>query len=71
MDPSSSGISFTSIYIGLESKTNVIITAKLKDHKTVNMFYNAAISAGGVDHGKPGLRPQYHPNYYSTFKKDP
>ena len=37
----------------------------------VDAFYAAAIAAGGVDHGKPGLRPHYHPNYYGAFVLDP
>ena len=37
----------------------------------VDAFYSAAIAAGGVDHGKPGLRPNYHPNYYGAFVLDP
>jgi catechol 2,3-dioxygenase-like lactoylglutathione lyase family enzyme len=28
-------------------------------------------SAGGKDNGEPGLRPQYHANYYGGFVKDP
>ncbi len=38
---------------------------------TIDAFYNAALSAGGGDNGKPGLRPEYHPNYYATFVIDP
>jgi len=37
----------------------------------VDAFYEAAIRAGGKDNGKPGLRPQYHPNYYGAFVLDP
>ncbi len=33
----------------------------------VEAFYRAAIAAGGKDNGAPGLRPQYHPNYYAAF----
>lgn len=41
------------------------------DRKTVDAFYEAAIRAGGKDNGAPGLRPQYHPNYYGAFVLDP
>ena len=34
-------------------------------------FYQAAIAAGGRDNGGPGLRPNYHPNYYGAFVFDP
>ena len=37
----------------------------------VDAFYAAAIAAGGVDHGAPGPRPQYHPGYYGAFVIDP
>jgi catechol 2,3-dioxygenase-like lactoylglutathione lyase family enzyme len=37
----------------------------------VDAFYQAAIAAGGKDNGKPGLRPQYNPNYYGGFVLDP
>jgi catechol 2,3-dioxygenase-like lactoylglutathione lyase family enzyme len=33
----------------------------------VEAFYRAALAAGGKDNGAPGLRPQYHPNYYAAF----
>lgn len=36
----------------------------------VDAFFNAAIAAGGRDHGKPGIRPHYHPNYYGAFVLD-
>ena len=36
----------------------------------VKAFYEAAIAAGGKDNGAPGLRPQYHPNYYGAFVLD-
>jgi catechol 2,3-dioxygenase-like lactoylglutathione lyase family enzyme len=37
----------------------------------VDAFYDAAIKAGGRDNGKPGLRPEYHANYYGAFVFDP
>jgi len=37
----------------------------------VDAFYKAAIAAGGRDNGAPGLRPQYHENYYGAFVFDP
>ena len=33
----------------------------------VESFYRAALSAGAKDNGPPGLRPQYHANYYAAF----
>ena len=37
----------------------------------VDVFYHAAIAAGGADNGAPGLRPQYHAAYYAAFVLDP
>ena len=33
----------------------------------VRDFHRAALEAGGTDHGAPGLRPNYHANYYAAF----
>lgn len=36
----------------------------------VDAFYVAAMAAGGLDNGAPGLRTIYHPNYYGAFVRD-
>ncbi|MFV0410413.1 MAG: VOC family protein [Paracoccus sp. (in: a-proteobacteria)] len=41
------------------------------DQATVDAFYRAALAAGGIDNGAPGLRPQYHAGYYGAFVLDP
>jgi catechol 2,3-dioxygenase-like lactoylglutathione lyase family enzyme len=41
------------------------------DRPAVDAFHAAALAAGAVDDGAPGLREQYHPNYYAGFVKDP
>ena len=41
------------------------------DRGTVDAFYLAALAAGARDNGAPGLRPNYHPNYYGAFVLDP
>lgn len=38
-----------------------------KNRDQVRQFYEAAIAAGGQDNGAPGIREQYHPNYYGAF----
>lgn len=53
----------------LEKPLHVAITAN--DRASVDAFYRAALAAGGKDNGPPGLRPQYHPNYYGAFVFDP
>lgn len=42
-----------------------------KGRAEVRSFYEAAIAAGGVDNGPPGVREMYHPNYYGAFVRDP
>jgi catechol 2,3-dioxygenase-like lactoylglutathione lyase family enzyme len=37
------------------------------NRRQVEAFHRAALEAGGTDHGGPGLRPQYHANYYAAF----
>ena len=37
----------------------------------VDQFYAAALVSGGTDNGAPGVRPQYHANYYGAFVIDP
>lgn len=37
----------------------------------VNAFYSVALSMGGRDNGGPGIRANYHPDYYSAFVFDP
>lgn len=39
--------------------------------KVVEDCYKAAIARGGKCEGPPGLRPQYHPNYYGAYFRDP
>ncbi len=36
----------------------------------VDQFYAAAIAAGATDNGQPGIRTQYHANYYGAFVID-
>jgi catechol 2,3-dioxygenase-like lactoylglutathione lyase family enzyme len=42
-----------------------------KNRAEVQAFYAAALAAGGIDNGAPGLRPHYHENYYAAFVLDP
>lgn len=43
----------------------------VETRELVDAFHEAAIAAGGRDNGAPGLRPQYHANYYGAFALDP
>ena len=45
--------------------THICFLAKNK--KQIDQFHAAALKSGGKDNGAPGLRPQYHANYYAAF----
>lgn len=50
-------------------RTHVAFSAA--DRAAVEAFHAAALAAGGTDNGGPGLRPQYHAQYYAAFVLDP
>jgi catechol 2,3-dioxygenase-like lactoylglutathione lyase family enzyme len=52
-------------------KPAIHIAFRATDRPTVDKFYDAAMKTGGRDNGPPGLRPDYHPNYYGAFVFDP
>lgn len=49
--------------------TQVSFLAASRDE--VDRAYAAAMRAGGLDEGAPGLRPDYGPNYYGAYFRDP
>ncbi|MBS7809549.1 VOC family protein [Roseococcus pinisoli] len=51
------------------SRTHVAFAAE--DREMVRRFHEAALEAGAMDNGGPGLRPHYHPDYYAAFVLDP
>jgi catechol 2,3-dioxygenase-like lactoylglutathione lyase family enzyme len=38
-----------------------------QNRRQVEAFHRAALEAGGRDNGAPGLRANYHANYYAAF----
>ncbi|MCC6276335.1 MAG: VOC family protein [Oligoflexia bacterium] len=56
---------------GLRNEPRLHIAFRADNHEQVDEFYRAALAAGGKDNGKPGLRPEYHENYYGAFILDP
>ncbi|KAH8668519.1 Glyoxalase/Bleomycin resistance protein/Dihydroxybiphenyl dioxygenase [Xylariales sp. PMI_506] len=42
-----------------------------ENRETVDKWYEAAIAAGGVCNGPPGVRASISPNYYGAFVLDP
>lgn len=52
-----------------EAKIHIAFGAK--NHDVVDKFHAEALKAGGTCNGKPGIRENYHPNYYAAFVIDP
>ncbi len=55
----------------LDSITPIHVCFTARSRADVDAFHAAAIAAGGRDNGKPGIRAEYHPNYYGAFVIDP
>jgi len=47
-----------------------MIALSAESRAAVDAFYAAAMKAGGIDEGGPGLR-RYHPSFYSCYMRDP
>jgi catechol 2,3-dioxygenase-like lactoylglutathione lyase family enzyme len=54
---------------GLVGRLHVSFSAG--SHAQVQGFHAAAMAAGALDNGGPGLRAEYHPTYYAAFVLDP
>lgn len=52
-------------------QTSAHIAFTAENREMVDRFHRAALVAGGVDNGAPGLRRHYHSNYYGAFILDP
>jgi catechol 2,3-dioxygenase-like lactoylglutathione lyase family enzyme len=51
--------------------SGVHICLRAPDTAAVDAFHAAALKAGGTTDGPPGLRTEYHDNYYAAFIRDP
>ena len=60
-------------WIGIRDmpQTGSHVAFAAQDRASVDRFYAEGIAAGGRDNGQPGLRPNYHPDYYGAFVLDP
>ena len=56
------------VFMGLPGDGNRL---ELTYNFGVDSFHAAALAAGGSDNGPPGIRPEYHENYYAAFVVDP
>jgi catechol 2,3-dioxygenase-like lactoylglutathione lyase family enzyme len=49
----------------------VMIALEAARPAQVHALYDAAMAAGGSDEGPPGPRPDYGPNWYAAYLRDP
>lgn len=56
---------------GAPLRDHVHLAFAAKSRADVDAFYSGALAAGGRDNGAPGIRSEYHPNYYAAFVIDP
>jgi catechol 2,3-dioxygenase-like lactoylglutathione lyase family enzyme len=59
------------ISLGEPPKPGVHLAFQSQKRASVDRFHAEALKAGGRDNGKPGIRKDYHPNYYGAFAFDP
>ncbi len=65
------GKPFFWIGTGDKPKGGMHVAFAASSRAEVDAFHRAALAAGGRDNGPPGLRPDYHANYYAAFVLDP
>jgi catechol 2,3-dioxygenase-like lactoylglutathione lyase family enzyme len=54
-----------------ENPTTAHLAFRADRRELVDAFHEAALAAGGSDHGAPGPRPHYHETYYGAYVLDP
>src|SRR5687768_3530892 len=47
------------------------VAFRVETRAEVEAFHAAGLAAGGTDHGGPGVREHYGPNYYAAYLLDP
>jgi len=55
----------------IAADSGIHICLRASNAAAVDVFHAAALAAGGTSDGAPGLRAQYHENYYAAFIRDP
>jgi catechol 2,3-dioxygenase-like lactoylglutathione lyase family enzyme len=56
---------------GASMGNGVHIAFRADTRQGVDEFFLAAMEHGGIEDGRPGLRSEYHPDYYGAFVRDP
>ena len=59
------------LYAGGGKSEGTHLAFRARDRQSVDAFHRAGLEAGGKDHGAPGIRADYAPNYYAAFLLDP
>lgn len=59
------------IHDGEKCASGMHIAFSASKRSQVDAFWSAAVSAGGVDNGPPGVRKRYHGHYYAAYVLDP
>ena len=54
-----------------EAGNGQMVAFLAKDRATVAKVFEVAVAAGGPPEGGPGLRPEYHANYFGAYFRDP
>jgi catechol 2,3-dioxygenase-like lactoylglutathione lyase family enzyme len=54
-----------------EAGNGQMVAFLAKDRATVDEVHRVALALGAVSEGAPGLRPEYHANYYGAYIRDP
>jgi catechol 2,3-dioxygenase-like lactoylglutathione lyase family enzyme len=66
------GVEFTiTAESGVMPSPAIHVCFRAPDRASVRAFHSAALIAGGHDDGGPGVRSEYHPDYYAAFVRDP
>lgn len=62
---------YLTIRVGARVGAPVHLAFVAAAREEVDAFHQAALASGGRDNGAPGLRRDYHPEYYGAFVLDP
>jgi hypothetical protein len=66
------GREYPDFWIGVtDGPTTAHVAFRADGRLQFDSFHTVALAAGGVDNGRPGLRPQCHAQYYGAFILDP
>jgi catechol 2,3-dioxygenase-like lactoylglutathione lyase family enzyme len=70
--PGQLGVQFTiTVEIEVSPLPGMHLCFYAPNRESVRAFHSAALANGGRDDGEPGVRLQYHPDYYAAFVLEP